>query len=902
VTNASLSFLPWVRQGAASAITTVDSLASAQPAVTSVAAAVTLNNATVPNISVRLRGPADVMGIDPNQVVRTDPSAATTDFEPNCFPAIEFDRPDFPWLFTPAAAAANARLRPWLCLIVLRKQDGVSFLPAAGAPLPSVQIAAPAQVAVELPDLSQSWAWAHAQVAADDTSAAGLTTALGGSPELSLSRLICPRILAPDTDYIACVVPTFELGRKAGLGLPIADTDLVAANALAPAWVVAPPPTGPVTLPVYYQWSFRTGQGGDFESLVRRLQPAVVPTLGVRTVDASHPGFAAGGATTVPMPGALQPIPPAGAPAETAVVPPAFKTNLAAIVNRPDVTKAANPTADPLLAPPLYGSWHAAQPTISPTATSWLDQLNLDPRWRAAAAFGTQVVQQNQNALMASAWDQAADLASANQRMRQFQLGLAVGTVLHKRHLSRLTPETVLRVAAPAFGRLKQITGQSLLVEQSNSVLPIGANRSAMRRVGRLRGPLTRRIQNQGFSRQTTWITQLNTLSPALPPQPPQDVFCTLPALPVTHLQADSYFGAFFVAAERQPVTAPGIPFLVTGRTEIPGFFRAAAIEHMARFFVSHRVPPHTDFIIFQDVTSLVTQQMLPDTALKPLMGAVLATGSTVLAPTAAGVPATGTETVMAAPSFPQPMYEPLRDLSQDLLLPGLETVPPDTVAGLETNRRFVESYMVGLNHEMGRELLWQGFPTDQRGTYFAHFWGQGVPNTAPPDITDINTWGQRSLGASAATAGEDFVMLIRSSLLVRYPNAVIYLAPAIVTGGSRAPDEDPTHEKMPMFTGAMQPDVSFFGFPVTVAAATGADGGPGWFVVIQEHPTEPRFGLDVGINVGSASHLAIGATPPPGLALNGRTWGKNAGEMAGITRRLPVRIAVHAALLISHA
>ena len=68
-------------------------------------------------------------------------------------------------------------------------------------------------------------------------------------------------------------------------------------------------------------------------------------------------------------------------------------------------------------------------------------------------------------------------------------------------------------------------------------------------------------------------------------------------------------------------------------------------------------------------------------------------------------------EPIMAAPKFPQPMYEPLRDLSQELLLPGLETVVPNSVLGLKTNRRFVEAYMVGLNFEMGRELLWRGYP-----------------------------------------------------------------------------------------------------------------------------------------------------------------------------------------------
>ena len=38
-------------------------------------------------------------------------------------------------------------------------------------------------------------------------------------------------------------------------------------------------------------------------------------------------------------------------------------------------------------------------------------------------------------------------------------------------------------------------------------------------------------------------------------------------------------------------------------------------------------------------------------------------------------------EPIMAAPEFPEPMYEPLRDLSQDWLLPGLEHVPPNTIS-----------------------------------------------------------------------------------------------------------------------------------------------------------------------------------------------------------------------------
>ena len=67
-------------------------------------------------------------------------------------------------------------------------------------------------------------------------------------------------------------------------------------------------------------------------------------------------------------------------------------------------------------------------------------------------------------------------------------------------------------------------------------------------------------------------------------------------------------------------------------------------------------------------------------------------------------------------------MVEPLRDLTQDWLLPGLNQVPANSLSLVVPNRRFIEAYMVGLNHEMARELLWSGFPTDQRGTYFDRF------------------------------------------------------------------------------------------------------------------------------------------------------------------------------------
>ena len=79
---------------------------------------------------------------------------------------------------------------------------------------------------------------------------------------------------------------------------------------------------------------------------------------------------------------------------------------------------------------------------------------------------------------------------------------------------------------------------------------------------------------------------------------------------------------------------------------------------------------------------------------------------------------------IMAAPVFEVPMYERLDAYNRDWLVPGLGKIPkPDFVTLLETNPKFTEAFLAGLSYEMGRELLWRGYPTDQRGTYFRRFW-----------------------------------------------------------------------------------------------------------------------------------------------------------------------------------
>ncbi|HSE39086.1 MAG TPA: hypothetical protein VLG74_17415, partial [Blastocatellia bacterium] len=538
VTSANYIFLPWVRQGAASGIQTIDRSAN-QAGFVSVKVSLRVNDSAADAIEqqVRLYGPGDVIGIDPKQVVRTVPAHLSTDFEPNYFPAIEFDRPDFPWLFTPAKADAGNRLRPWLCLIVVRKQPGVTLSRNPVHPLPVLEIKDPANPDIELPDLSESWAWAHAQLAGANRDQNSIRNSLAGDPALTVSRLLCPRRLDPTTDYFACVVPAFELGLKAGLGVPIQhDDQRDEEKTLEPAWKIgAQSPLG-VRLPVYLHWEFRTGTGGDFEALVGLLTArALDASVGKRPVDISHafegqPATPPGGeGMTLELQGALRVVGSEPAQWRKDAREP-FQTALREILNTPwkqATTAQLGADEDPILAPPIYGGWQAARHLVNvrPTTTqplNWLDELNLDPRHRGAAAIGTHVVQTEQEQLMASAWEQIGDLKSINRIRRQAQLGRAVNVVYHGKHFSRFSEETLLKVMAPAQSRvvIEPITSgdkRALLSQRIvQAGMPARFSSAPLRRLTSTRGAVNTRFK-PAVARPIAIITRMNLLAAAAP-------------------------------------------------------------------------------------------------------------------------------------------------------------------------------------------------------------------------------------------------------------------------------------------------------------------------------------------------------------------------------------------------
>jgi hypothetical protein len=939
----ALHFLPWVRQGAAADIRHPDTLSTEQNAVVTLPVDLWINRTSgAPDVSVKtqLYGPGDVTGIDPQQVVRTEPRPMTSNFEPNLFPAIEFDRPDFPWLFTPLSEGANDQLRPWIVLVVVKKQEGVTLTGNPSAPLPVLEIKAPARPAEELPALREAQAWAHAQVAVDQTT--DVVTALHSRPERTVSRLLCPRRLEPDTAYLACVVPAFAVGRDAGLGQP------PSAAKLAPAW--APTDTA-VRLPVYYFWEFSTGQAGDFESLAQQLRARPLPPeVGQQRLDISHAGsgLPALPDTVLPFAGALLPL---HAPGPPAVIPAAWQNRLATILNTPADMQTLTPLGDvheavhdPLLAPPIYGATHAGVQAVSPSPMSaWQNALNLDPRHRVTAALGTQVVQRDQEQLMAAAWEQLEAVQAANQARRLRQLAQATRDTILDHKMRYLSEDKLLQVTAPAHTRLRATASMSgsgiatffaqMQMQRSTSSAPLLDNArdlrgTALRRITRPRGAINRRflpaaIRQAQARPLMAFLQPLSALQglfvPEIQSRPPLGAMVTLAAIYQVAQVPQRFFGT-----EAEVRAAAGTDYMAlsekTGALEPKSAtfnrdFREAAAEHLSRI----RRPDITAPVAFTAAPALA-----PEVLLTQLRGATPVTTLTLNSTTEATPDA---DMILAHPEFPQPMSEALRELAPEYLLPGLEHVPPNTATLVRTNPAFVEAFLAGLNTEMGRELLWREYPTDQRGTCFHHFWdtrGAGAPEELARDINDMHRWTY-PLGENRPHGPQpnQIVLLLRGELLRRYPTAIIYAARAVGEPGTLRPSTQASDQVYPLFRGTLPPDVTFIGFPIQESEVRGH---PGWFFILQQQPGEPQFGLDApgsfggvatNLNALSWGHLVSDAAAlralhhvstqrgtdglpntsgfPPGVE-----WGKNAAHMARITLQRPVRVAMHAAQMLT--
>lgn len=1017
MTLPTYTFLPWLRQGLANRITSADP-GSAPRAVVEVKLSLEgtggPKGVTMPvTRNVALYGPGDVVGLDPRAIVRNEPRHWTTNVEPGYLAHVEFYDEDLPWRYTPAAPSAPdgstpARLRPWMVLVVLAEgefRDGK----APGKPLPFIEVEDAGKL---FPPADQTWAWAHVQVNASVTPGEKITEAdmakvipllekeLAGTRDVAYARLVCPRRLVADTAYHAFVVPAFETGRLAGLGLDPADSP----GALHPAWAAYPkrPEREPTRYPCYHRWFFRTGAGGDFESLVRQLKPRPPDArVGTRDMDVMDPDpgsilpaiddpelggvLKLGGALRVPA-AALTAAQKkeretfeAWPQASEDYPPHPFQKRLAQFINLgDDYTRTAPGDAhapmlitdeadDPMIVPPLYGTWHGLTRRLlkerdsspAPHPDGWVHGLNLDPRHRVAAGFGTRVVQANQERYMDAAWEQVGDVLEANRRIRLAQLAMETSWSWYAATLLPLqaaAPERVLFLTAPLHRRV-MLDGFTLHHLRATSRLQAAYTSVALRRLLAPRGRLMRltplpagvtpwsllKSVNDGIAtaappRQTPAVTTVDEIADRVAGTVPAWARAWLRRHPwivylplILALLLVLLILLFFRGTAGYAVAVALVILLVWLHRLLWGWRRALGVtdairEEARRPEAVDALPRIPDFTIVpvgpgsqggwrpgttdsaegvRFKTALREGFALQQAAaqagrrepLRPLdlpravAAAADAVNPRVVVPRRTWSVVTlpphiklevGEKFVEAMhyPVIDEPMYKPLEKVSSELFCPNLKLVEPDSITLLETNQRFIEAYMVGLNHELARELLWREYPTDQRGSYFRQFWDVSAyirpKEASDPDARDrlydiprLHRWPRASaLGdhdhrERAGSKEDEVVLVIRGELLKHYPTAVIYahraawdktgstinkLNPRDLDDPGAADLQNPPREKVrtPLYQAKVEPDIYFFGFDLTADEARGLTADdPGWFFIIKERPGEPRFGLD---------------------------------------------------------
>ena len=1068
----SYSFLPWLRLGISNQIESDDLDTDVKlRAPIDVNLTIQADGSDVATDVVKkigLYGPGDIVGIDSKIIIKTEPNNWITNFEPNYLASIDFYEEDFPWRYTPARPDSDDRLRPWLTLVVLKEDEFTNGKNMADRSSAYIDIQETPSDLFPPPD--QLWAWAHVHVNEDlieddlddpdnpgekiqrvvsDLNDSALTSKIKteyenlikSNPDKAYSRIICPRRLEENTAYHAFLIPTFESGRRAGLGLEIEEDFLEEGSTLyatQSAWEDYTDKPEPTYFPIYHRWYFKTGTVGDFEYLVRLLEPKPVDNrVGRRDMDVTEPGSNIDGigddpedGSDVPQLGGILRLGgalriPVDAMSENDLeeynkynewakpYPRDFQKQLAAFINLADDYEHNSPgdahqnpdlpeqitidsndqdDPDPLITAPLYGRWHALtnrmlDPSDGKPDDNWVHELNLDPRFRIPAGYGTGVVQTNQEKYMESAWEQVGDVIEANKQIKYSQFSLWISKIWYKKHVNNLAKRNVgafINLTQPVQAR---VLSKGLTVEGTeevltahyhvkNSKVPAVALSPSMRKFIRPRSRLVKALPFEEQDVQvTTLVDRINkgevipappkTIPPGLPTL--EDVSDELkpkkvPGFLLRWIEKFKWFKwlilgiALVILALLAIFVTPDLKTITPGLGSIAGIAMLVAILLLILFFkilgwvkllkkanavsadgqtpeAVDTFPKWSNFRLTQVGENVKFNKGLKDseeairfkTALKDtgeLIQAYIEASVEVEKPTL-DISAIATATLdtidpktaipnyilnnklyipdryrfewvtevfkeaMAYPEFDTPMYKPLIDISSDLFLPNINYIGQNTISLLETNQRFIESYMVGLNHEFARELLWREYPTDQRGSYFRQFWDVSDYMFPQEDIDQMASDIQSDLGEDATEEEineklqetikeklkdipklhrwskfsnlgdhdnreepgeneEEVVLVIRGELLKKYPNAVIYAHRAKWKPKS---DEDPTPDKdqerelveipadsednppkdivkTPLYEAKVDPDIYFFGFNLVVDEVQGMTEG----------------------------------------------------------------------------
>jgi hypothetical protein len=625
-------------------------------------------------------------------------------------------------------------------------------------------------------DPARAAAWAHSQ---DDATGGGGT-----------SRLLCTRALRPGARCLAAVVPLHDADGRA-------------------RWTPGRHVRG---LPVLHHFRFTTNEAGTFEDLVVQLHPVPPPDgLGRVTLHANPPG---GDALVAPTTGALAPY---DAPPRSPLADPTVPARLEALLEPPPIPAVGAPLPPPddgapIPPHPVLGAPRWSAPFRSDATAPWVGEVDLDPRYRAAAGLGARAAVDWQERIATAA---AARLGGTH-RAAALLRHLTAGVALARRAATRQPADPAARLAflGPALPNV-QVPGPGGPVDATTHLCPPDRPVPA----ALLSAAAGHLLRPSGATAKATDEPDVvgdpgAVLYAALrcPPEPPSSI--DPHDLPTDPVDLERALAALQDAGER---------------LDPEDLSRALADappddEPEGSGSCHERDPGWIDAVVGR-----LDDAFRPDGV--PVDRVVGRIG---------GLHESWDVPLEVRPDLDLPVWDWLWVHEPDWLLPQAGLIPPNGVVALRSDRAFVAAALLGASRQAVRELRWRGVPVASGAMPMRTFWQHVAgPDNPPPMVDLVQPQSWPSLGLADLPGprgpGDELVIALRSDLVLRYPDTRVFLAPAVrIAGRGAFPDlDDPVP---PSFAGRIAPDVWFFGFPIRPAAL-------GDHVVVLEEPDRgPRF------------------------------------------------------------
>jgi len=881
--SGSLAFRPWLRSDIYRLVadgTLHDGRLRAQVPLTLVDRDDAANKAEA-ELAFHLVGVPDIAGLRTAAVKTVFPAPNATGVENTLSAHLELAEPDLPWRYTPKLR--NDRiLRPWLVLVA--------------GPEEHVQVAADGTVTLGAPvlarhPLDRSACWAHVHIelegcrfAAGSDAAGEAETAKtldgatvedligqhGGRP---IARLLSPFPLQPSTWHVAVLVPAFNSDGE-------------------DAWS---PEDGQAVVPCYHHWRFQTGEGGDFATIAARLH-AQAPGDDIGGARLHYPRVAG---ATLTLGGALTAV-----GTEDAPLPEGVADDCSTLVDTQRQDEQGRPILGlpkyglawhPAPRETTWGQYLNGDPRQRATAglgaaagvalqdlvidtvkeqmgavglanerianlalgvgaarSLWSRRLPKDPLRRLRVlgpAFPRVITEQGTLAEVVTGPERTLPqgiFSSAAQRI--FRSGtarseLAAAGAIDPAKLLPTVNQVPVEASAGALGLPDGDSFLTLDVPKGSDCPWLPQPQELVSQYMLRLAHLARDPQQFDVLVECVSTLEINHLPPAL--QDDYKRFVKESLLP--HFQA---YGC------------ANVPLLV--KILAAAVFFDESVSKLDQWLDHYRewLPHHDDHgtdigIPFRDedleadpvpwrwVDPLPLHDGI-DPAFSPegddawIVERVLKTlvGVVGLAPLEV---CTGVDVAT---------WRYLRDVAPDLLLPGFGELGDDAVCAVVSNPRFIESFLVGLNTQALGELRWRNLPIARGCMPLKRFWQRTIPDSYEGFVNDLKdpiTWrGESPLGDIShrppEAATENLVLVFRTELFRRYPDALISALPAPLDdqGAPLFDDDtlpDPQAERVwPIFQGLIREDLVFFGFPFD------PNGARRHYFVIEEPPQAYAF------------------------------------------------------------